>query len=95
MSDKIEFPVHAKWTIHVDADDVISGLGNDDDSILTFVCQVIARAGSSDLREHLLARLGVFIDAEGVRYEPKTWDDDEFLSPSAPINDPSYGTKED
>lgn len=79
MSALIESAVSVALTVHVDPLDVSRGLDGNDEKILGFVCQLIAHTHSSDLRDQLLARLGVFIDAEGVRYEPNTWDDDEFL----------------
>ena len=41
----------------IDADDVVRGLGNNDENILTFVLQMLDHAGSSDLEEELLLRI--------------------------------------
>lgn len=77
----IEASVGVDMTVGIEPSDIARALDGNDDRILSFVCQLIAYTRSANLREQLLGRLGVFIDAEGVQYEHKTWDDDEFLPP--------------
>lgn len=73
MSIAIESPLNVTVTINVEPIDVVRGLDHDDSKIITFVCQVLALAGSLELRQQLAERLG----AIGMR--PEAWDDDEFL----------------
>jgi hypothetical protein len=50
-------------TVEVDPRDVVKGLGNNDESLLAFISQMLELADSSDLRERLAERL-VEWDAE-------------------------------
>ena len=82
MSKPIEFRVNVNVPFDIDARDVVSGLNDNDESILQFICQVIACTHSLELREQLLTRLGVFLctpESEELTYDPNVWDDDEFL----------------
>jgi len=85
MSALIESPVCVSVTVHVDPVDVVRGLDNNDDRILTFICQLIALAGSHELRHHLLQRLGVdtpTLDQAGrgsARVDMTEWSDEEFI----------------
>lgn len=42
---------------HIDAGDIVRGLENNDESLLTFILQILDMAESSDLRERLAERL--------------------------------------
>ena len=49
--------------LDVDADDIVHALGNNDDLVLSFIIDMLDRAGSSELEETLMSqikeRLGV------------------------------------
>lgn len=77
----VEAPVHVSVTVHVDPHDVYLGLNSNDEAALNYICQLIAVAHSSDLREQLLLRLG---HSDGAPYDPKCWQDDDYLPEGAP-----------
>lgn len=83
----VEAPVHVSVTVHVDPHDVYLGLNSNDEATLNYICQMIAVTHSSDLREELLARLGVTFDAangDTPCFDPKAWQDDDYLPEGTP-----------
>ena len=86
MSLTIKAPVWLDVLVSVEPADVLRGLENDDERILSFVCQLLALAESVELRERLLERLGVDLnehvegyDARDASYHSKVWNDEEFF----------------
>lgn len=47
----------------IDAEDIVKGLGNNDEAMLAFILQMLEKADSSELRERLAERL-------------RTWEED-------------------
>lgn len=65
MADLVEARV--ELSARIDPSDIVTALNNNDDQILTFICQTLALAHSSDLRERLKERL-----TDG-------WSDEEYV----------------
>jgi hypothetical protein len=42
---------------HIDADDIVAGMNDNDDSVLMFITQMLIAVDSIDLRERLSERL--------------------------------------
>jgi hypothetical protein len=81
----VESPVHVSVTVHVDPHDVYLGLNSNDEATLNYICQLIAVAHSSDLREQLLSRLGIERkDGQLARYNERHWQDDDYLPEGTP-----------
>lgn len=91
MSDKELVSASVSRLVHIDPDDVVTGLEQNDELILKFICQVIALAESSELRERLLEQLGVKVtgvnnivsvgDTVGrsAVYDENAWNDEEWV----------------
>lgn len=65
----------------IDAKDIVRGLNDNDEQVLTFICQMVALADSIELRERLIERLGVnVIGPNGeAQYNAALWSDEEYL----------------
>lgn len=50
----------------IDPEDVVNGLNNNDESLLAFICQMIALSQSSYLRERLTEVLGAWSEEDWV-----------------------------
>lgn len=48
---------HVDLSARIDADDIVRGLNNNDESILTFILQMLDHAESSDLESELVLRV--------------------------------------
>lgn len=73
MADKSLIESKVPFEIRIDASDIVSGLEGNDELILQFICQVIALAHSSELRQQLADRLGATI------VDDATWQDEEYV----------------
>ncbi len=84
MMSLSESPLHVSVTVHVNPEDIVSGLNGNDDAVLQFICQLVALCHSSDLREDLLHRLGLDFEDRGDGfttpvYDPTSWQDEDYL----------------
>ncbi len=83
-----QIPIQA---MPVNPAEVVEALGNNDEQVLLFICQMVAAAASSELRARLIERLGVHvhgtdnivsvgdITGRGAVYDESLWSDEEWL----------------
>lgn len=67
QSALLSVPVVVEVPVGFDAKDVVNNLNNNDEMILTFICQILALSESVELRESLKERL------------TDNWEDSEYV----------------